>query len=135
MKNLAIHPNQWAAFCKAFTDLNRGTLMSVDLHHLDNRRDSFARDIMFQGMDLDTSGACSNELTLHFGQEGEQRKEHIVVEPIHIRVKQGDDGQKFLQIEAESGVTLVTFRSGRLPIGDFESEFKDFGARKEMASP
>ncbi|MBA4146846.1 MAG: hypothetical protein H0X66_01940 [Verrucomicrobia bacterium] len=133
MKNLAIHPNQWGAFCEAFTELNRGTLMSVDLHHLDNRRDGIARDAVFQEMIWDTSPACSSIITLRFGQEGEMRTDHVVIEPIHLRVKQNGDGQKFLQIEAENGVTLVNFRSGRLPMEDFESEFKSFGRGKNQS--
>lgn len=133
MKNLAIHPNQWRAFCEAFTELNRGTLMSVDLHHFDNRRDEVVRDGVFQEMILNHD-VCSDYLTLRFGQEGEMLTEHVVIEPIHIRIKQSEDGQKILQIEAENGITLVNFHSGRLPVNQFESEFKDFKETCEIAA-
>ncbi|MFN7141189.1 MAG: hypothetical protein ACK4UN_17810, partial [Limisphaerales bacterium] len=70
MKNVAIHPKQWRAFCEAFTELNRGTLMTVELNHMDNRRDEVARDSMFQKMTLDTNDACNDMITLTLGQEG-----------------------------------------------------------------
>jgi len=101
--------------------------MTAELHHLDNRHDDIVRDAVFHRMTLDTSDACSNMLTLTFGQEGEQRINHVVIEPIHVRIKQNGGGRKLLQIEAESGVTLVTFSSGRFPVEGFESEFADLG--------
>ena len=122
-KTIAIHPKEWRDFCESFTQLNRGSMMTVELQHMDNRRDTIAENEMFRRMTLDMSDACNNMISLSLGEEGNRRIHHIAIEPIHLRLKQFDDGQKILQIEAENGVTLLTFHSGRFPQREFESEF------------
>ncbi len=105
--------------------------MSAEMLHMDNRRDAVAQNDMFQSMTLDTTDACNNMITISFGQAGESRHHHQVIEPIHLRIKQNGDGKKHLQIEAENGVTLLTFHSGRFPEQEFESEFSSFAKGKE----
>ena len=136
-KTLAIHPKHWREFCDMFSQINRGSMMMVEIQHLDGRRDTIADNEMFNKMTLDTSEACSNMISISLGAEGTRKMNHIVIEPIHLRTKQYDDGQKVLQIEAENGVTLISFHSGRFPQMQFESEFSTIEprAKREMAIP
>jgi hypothetical protein len=39
---------------------------------------------------------------------------HEIIEPIHVKVREENEGQKALQIDAEDGSTLILFRSGKL---------------------
>jgi hypothetical protein len=128
MKTVAVHPEEWSEFCDAFTKLNKGTPISIEHQKLDGRRDEIAREEVFQKMTLDRTDACNDLISITMGLEGQRRVTHVVVEPIHLRVKQNGNGQKLLQIEAENGITLVGFHSGRLPALRFESEFRDINA-------
>jgi hypothetical protein len=140
MKAIAIHPEQWRNFCEAFTQLNKGTMMQVQWHKLDGRDEEIARSEMFQKMTFDTGDACNDMISITLGQEGTQRINHVVIEPIHIRLKYNGEGQKIVQLEAENGVTLVNFHSGRFPL-HFESEFASLekapeqGGKTEFAIP
>src|SRR5688500_18199491 len=128
MKTIAIHPNQWREFCESFTQLNKGSMIDVNWHKLDGRDENIAANDVFQKMTLDTSDACNNMISITLGVEGGRRTNHVAVEPIHLRVKENGGGKKLLQIEAENGVTLVAFHSGKLPQMRFESEFSGIGA-------
>jgi hypothetical protein len=134
MKTLAIHPNQWRDFCEAFTQLNKGTGINIELIRFDNHRDVVASGEILQRMTLDTGDACNNMISITLGVEGGRRIHHVVIEPIHLRIKENGGGHKLLQIEAENGVTLVDFRSGKLPSLQFESEFASLGNASENKS-
>ncbi len=139
MKAIAIHPNQWSSFCEAFTQLNKGTLIDLNVERLNGRKEEIARRESFHKMTFDTGDACNNMISITLGQDGARRMNHVVIEPIHLRLKQHQDGHKFLQIEAEDGITFLTFHSGKLPLMNFESEFAGFaknnGGPKEAAIP
>ena len=134
MKTLAIHPNQWRDFCEAFTQLNKGTAINVELVRLNNDRDLVAQGEVFQKMTFDTGDACNNMISITLGTEGQRRTNHVVIEPIHVRIKENGDGHKLLQIEAENGVTLVDFHSGKLPLLRFESEYARLDKTQEKAT-
>ena len=131
MKTLAIHPKEWRKFCEEFTQLNKGSVMSVELVGFDGRRDEVANDHLFQKITLDTTDACSDMMSITLGEEGQRTINHLVIEPVHVRLKQKEEGQKILQIEAENGVTRVMFHSGRFPLMSFESEFAGWGKGDE----
>lgn len=131
MKTLAIHPKEWRKFCEEFTQLNKGSVMSVELVGFDGRKDEVAHDHLFQKITLDTTDACSDMMSITLGEEGERRINHLVIEPVHVRLKQKEEGQKILQIEAENGVTRVMFHSGKFPLMNFESEFAGWGRADE----
>lgn len=131
---MAIHPEEWKEFCDAFSQINKGDLMSVKHFHLDGRHDYVVEEQPLQAMTLDTDDACSDMISLVFFKEGQRRISHVVIEPIHLRTKEDAEGRKFIQIEAENGVTIISFHSGKLPEQQFHSEFASFGERKEVNS-
>lgn len=131
MKTLAIHPNEWRELCETFTQLNKGTVIDLEFVRFDGRRDQVARGDVFQKMTFDMSDACNNMITIVVGTEGQRRVSHEVIEPIHLRLKGNEEGRKYLQIEAENGVTLLDFHSGRFPLEKYESEFAGLGKERE----
>lgn len=127
MKTLAVHPKEWREFFETFTQMNKDTTVNLETVRFDGRRDQIAQNEVFQKMTLDTSGSCNNMISIALGAEGSRRTNHVVTEPIHLRVKGDDEGKKYLQIEAEEGVTLLEFHSGRFPLFKYESEFAGIG--------
>jgi hypothetical protein len=115
MQAQEIEPKLWREFCETFTALNRGSMMTVERVGPDGRTDEVARDVPFQRMTLDSTDACNDIVSFSLGTPGERRIQHEVIEPIHVRVKLNGGGQKMLQLEAENGITLVHFHSGRVP--------------------
>ncbi|MDB6024720.1 MAG: hypothetical protein JWM68_943 [Verrucomicrobiales bacterium] len=115
MQAQEIEPKLWREFCENFSALNRGSMMSVEQVGFNGRKDEIARDIPFEKMTLDTTDACNDIISITLGESGQRSLTHQVIEPIHVRVKQNGDGQKVLQVEAESGMTLIHFHSGRVP--------------------
>ncbi len=97
--------------------------MTIELARFDGLKDEVIRNGLFQEMTMDTTGACNDMISMTLGEEGQRRVNHVIIEPVHIRIKETVDGGKLLQIEAESGVTLARFRSGMFPEMDFKSEY------------
>ncbi len=115
MQAQEIEPKLWREFCETFSTLNRGSMMTIEQVRFDGRKDEIAREIPFEKMTLDSTDACSDIVSIALGAPGERRITHEVIEPIHLRVKANGSGQKILQLEAENGITLVHFHSGRVP--------------------
>lgn len=115
MQAQEIEPKLWHEFCEKFSTLNRGSMMSIEHIRFDGRQDELAHELPLDKMTLDTTDACNDIVSISLGSSGERHTTHEVVEPIHLRVKQNGAGQKMLQLEAESGITLIHFHSGRIP--------------------
>src|SRR4051794_19829070 len=115
MQAQEIEHKLWREFCENFSALNRGSMMSVEQIGFDGRKHEIARDLPLERMTLDTTDACNDIVSVRLGESGQRSVTHEVIEPIHIRVKQNGGGQKILQLEAENGLTLIHFHSGRVP--------------------
>ncbi|MEO6033827.1 MAG: DUF5335 family protein [Verrucomicrobiota bacterium] len=115
MKNEEIRSEDWAGFCERFTESNRGSLLNVDLLARDGLTNEIARDFPLEKMTFDKTDACSDIITICLGRAGERRINHSVIEPIRLLLTKSKEGRKILQIEAENGMTSVTFHSGHFP--------------------
>jgi hypothetical protein len=115
MQAQEIEPKLWHEFCEKFSVLNRGSIMTVEQVRFDGRQDEIARDLPLEKMTFDRTDACNDIVSITLGESGQRRLTHQVIEPIHLRVKLNGNGQKLLQLEAENGMTLVHFHSGRMP--------------------
>ena len=115
MQAQEIESNQWHEFCEKFSTLNRGSLITVEQVRFDGRKDEIARDVPLGNMTFDTTDACNDIISITLGEPGQRRTTFEVIQPIHMRVKLNDIGHKLLQLEAESGMTLIHFHSGRVP--------------------
>ncbi len=115
MQAQEIEPGQWHEFCEKFSTLNRGSMMTIEQVRFDGRTDEIAREIPLEKMTFDRTDACNDIVSITLGSSGQRGVLHEVIEPIHFRVKLNGNGQKLLQFEAENGMTLVHFHSGRVP--------------------
>ena len=130
MNTQEISSEDWQEFCEKFTETNRGSLLTIEKIGADGIRSDVARDLPLNKMTFDTTDACNDVISISLDSEPDQRKiNHFVIEPIHLRIRQSEEREKFLEIGSESGVTLVTFHSGRFP------DMKKFGEEKRFAIP
>jgi|ERR1043166_4162293 hypothetical protein len=116
MKTKEIPSAHWQEFCEQFSENNSGSMVDIDFIDLEGRHRPIGRDLPLLSFESNNSNPCNYEIHVSMGRPGMRAVTHEVIEPIHFCVKQSDDGKKFLQIEAENGVTLVTFHSGRFPV-------------------
>ena len=114
MNNQEIRSEDWAEFCGKFTETNRGSLLSVESIDTHGIKNEIARDCPLEEMRFEKTDACSDFIHLNLGGTGERRINHQIVEPIRMLLTKSKEGRKILQIDAESGMTLVSFHSGMI---------------------
>jgi|SRR5882724_3572328 len=116
MKTKEVRPNDWKKFCEQLNHNSRGALISIRETSIDG---DISRDIVEQlplqsaALD-DQSDACNTLLVIEARTEKSVR--HVIVEPIHILLKDGENDRfNHLEIHSESGRTIVLFNPGILP--------------------
>ena len=113
MPTQEIKSTDWDRFCKKFLALHRGTLMRVRQVNASGQFVEVVQDMPLTDIWIETGG-CNDCLFLKFQLEGKREITHEVVGPIHVKLREENGGHKGLQIDAESGSTLVLFHSGKL---------------------
>ena len=114
MATQEISSSKWQAFAQKFNDLHQGSLMTVESIDASDHREVVASESPLREFSFGPSNACSDAITLRLGGEGRREQLHQIIEPIHLKVRPGQNGGKVLQIDGESGSTLVTFHSGKI---------------------
>jgi hypothetical protein len=114
MKPVEIRDTTWKTFCEEFTRLHQGTLITIEMLDGNGERVEVARDIPLDRMVLDQNSACSDVLTVNASEAGKRGIDHLIIEPIHLILRENTDHTKILQITAENGTTLITFHSGQM---------------------
>lgn len=115
MSAFEIPSREWPVFCQKFTSVNRGSLLAVELRETSGRQSELVRDLPLDRIEFRKTDGCNDEILLVAGQMGGKQVSYLIVEPIHLTVRQNGEGRKLLQIDAENGTTLITFHSGRFP--------------------
>jgi hypothetical protein len=118
MKTVEIAPKNWEQFCDKVQEIFQGTLVNIQLAPRDGAPRMVARDLPLLRVTFDDkSDRCNNNLVIEAGLPGERTVGHVVVEPIHIRLKDEGGGDRYhrLQIIAENGTTEVEFHPGLKP--------------------
>jgi len=91
-------------------------MVSIELQQPDGSTANIARDVPLREIALDDkTDPCNTNLVIEAGTHNPVR--HVVVEPIHIRLRHDGTGERYnqVQIVAENGVTTVVFRPGLSP--------------------
>ena len=109
-----IRSTDWEEFCGRFERLHRGDLMNLFHIHASGYKEEKVSGLPLQTMRFDPSGDCSNRIVVTMAQDGTREIQHEIIEPIHVKVREEQEGSKGLQIDAENGTTILTFSSGRL---------------------
>lgn len=108
-----IASTDWKTFCERFVDLHRGSLMTVSQITPSGQNVEVVRDMPLVKAWME-SEACNDRMFFDFELEGRREVIHEVIDPIHVKIREEGEGRKGLQIDAENGMTLILFRSGKL---------------------
>ena len=116
MATREIQSEDWEAVCNRISQLRQQALLTIEVVGPDGHRDEVARDVPLQSIVLDRSDACNDRIALNVGAPAHKPLTHVIVQPIHIRLRPGENGSfNPMQIEAESGTTVLTFRPALRP--------------------
>jgi hypothetical protein len=114
MATLEVKETNWEMFARKFEEAHRGTLISLDVVYHDGHTESLARQSPLRDFRFEKSGGCNDLIRIELGEAPNQFVQHTIVEPIHVRVREGSGGTKLLLIDAESGSVELRFSSGRI---------------------
>ena len=118
MKTIDIAPSQWGHFCERLTEFHHGALIDLQIEEPDGGSrvvltEGALRSMVFQRQ----TGHCSDLILIEIDGPGDRGlRQQQVVEPIHIRLKDGKNNRyNHIHILAESGNNIVTMRPGLDP--------------------
>ena len=111
MRAKEVASKDWETFCRRISELRHEATVTIEIVRPDGQRDHIARNVPLQQMKFEISPGCSDQLRIDVGADGEKPTSHVIVEPIHLILRPADE-ESFnpLEIAAESGTTLVSFR-------------------------
>ena len=113
MKTMEIPEGSWAEFCSRVQKNSTGAMISIQITDSAGAVRAIAEEIPLQGVYWER-GECNDQLTIDAGPPNERPLRHVVLAPIHLRLKDGCDDDRYnqWQIVAENGTTLVTIHPG-----------------------
>ena len=110
MRAKEIPSKDWEAFCRRISELRHEATVTIEQLRPDGQRDEVARHLPLQQIKFELSAGCSDQLRIDLGATGEKPVSHLITEPIHIILRPSEGGSfNPLEIDAESGTTLLTF--------------------------
>jgi len=128
MRPKEIPSKDWEAFCRRVSELRHEATVTIEVLRPDGQRDEVARNAPLQQMKFELSPGCSDQIRVDIGAGNEKPVTHLITEPIHIILRPADGGSfNPLEIDAESGTTLLTFRPAIRP--DFVDDLMTAGGR------
>ena len=103
-----INSSDWPAFCQRITAQRAGATVKLEVIETDGVKSELVANAALQSMVFVKTDGCSDTLTLRV--RAEREVVHEITEPVSIRLRSSGTPGDFnsLQIEAESGVTLIT---------------------------
>jgi hypothetical protein len=107
-----IKADDWRTFCERFTRLLQGSPVDVALVDRDGSSRNVFSAVPLKAMSFRADGPCNDIIELRLGQPEQTGDVHTVIEPIHMKIREPREGRKLLEIDAESGTTLVHFHCG-----------------------
>ncbi|MDB6016102.1 MAG: hypothetical protein JWR19_591 [Pedosphaera sp.] len=104
-----VSSTSWDEFCRRINGQQRGALVNIETIASDGYRMTTASDAIFESLALDARGACNDVLSVRVSKDRELI--HDIIEPIHIKLTESSASGDYnpVQIEAENGITLLTF--------------------------
>jgi len=115
MDTKEIRSEDWEEICRRAGELSEQLLLTIEILRPDGTKDQLGRDILFESMRLDRTDPCDDRIIVD-GRAAGKPFSHLIVGPIHIRLKSNKNGLfNSIQIGAEDGTTLLTFHPGLHP--------------------
>src|SRR4051794_36109605 len=115
MKTLEVSIKKWNQFCQRLQEVCHGGLISIHLERPEGGIEPVVDNLPLQKVSLDDqSDPCNTNLIFEAGLPGQRPARHLVIEPIHLRLKTTGDERRYdqLQITAENGTTVINFHPG-----------------------
>lgn len=104
-----INSGDWETFCQILSQQCSGAAVKLEVIETDGVKTELMANAIFESVSLNKADACSDTITLRLRTAREVVRE--IIEPIKMLLHPSGTGGDFnpLQIEAESGVILITF--------------------------
>lgn len=116
MKTVEIPEKDWETFFEDFFHNYQGSLIGIEMLDVSGGTVEVSRDIPLERIVYDQrADACSNVISISVSEAGKRGIEHLIIEPIHVILRETGEHKKRLEISAENGTTYVNFHSGKLP--------------------
>lgn len=115
MKTREVKREGWDAFCKKVNKVLNGSMVHIERVARDGRVEVLAAEEPFRSLIFrQQSNECNDLLIVKTGTD--EPVQHVITEPIHIRLKNGDnDRYNHLHILAEDGTTVIDVNPGLSP--------------------
>jgi hypothetical protein len=114
MATQEIKETNWELFSQRFEEEHQGTLVTVDAVHHDGATSEIAFQLPLKEFKFERTTGCSDVIRLTLGESPQQIVQHTIIDPIHVRLREGEGLKKRLQIDAESGSVELRFSSGQV---------------------
>lgn len=118
MATIEVSEKDWQQFCERMQGLCRGSMVSIELVDFDGSERKVVENTPLNRIIWDnTSDRCNTNVVIETGLPETKPQRHVVVEPIHIRLKAEGGGDRYnrLQIIAENGTTILALQPGLDP--------------------
>ena len=115
MQTIEISEKKWQQFCRQVHDICHGGLVTLQRTDANGAKKTIVDHVPLQSIGLDDkSDPCNTNLVIETGLPNERPTMHVVVEPIHVRLKNDRDERRYnrLEIVAENGTTIVELHPG-----------------------
>ncbi len=124
MKTIEISQDQWAHFCERVGELHHGAMVDITVEEPEGGTKPVAEGAQLRSIVIETQKDACNDIMI-IGVAGPADKgvqQHRIIEPIHIRLKDGKNNRyNHIHILGENGNTVLTLHPGLDPV--LTSEF------------
>jgi hypothetical protein len=103
-----ISNSDWPAFCQRLTAERADATVKMEIVEPGDAKSELVSNAIFQSIVFNKTDGCSDGITVRV--RGDREVVHEIIEPITIRLQSSGASNDYncVQIEAESGVTLIT---------------------------
>ena len=115
MKTVEIPSNEWIPFFQDFSRMYLGSLVTIEMLDAGGEQVEVAYQMPLERVLFDQTDPCNNVIVISVSEPGKRAVEHVIIDPIHVIVRETGEHKKRMEISAENGTTLVGFHSGKLP--------------------
>jgi hypothetical protein len=118
MTTLEVAEKKWEQFCGRIQEFCHGAPISIRVIGPDGTTRNVFELLPLVRIALDeNSDPCNARIFIEAGLPGERPTQHVVIDPIHIRLKDGSDNDRYnhLHILAENGTTIIDLNPGINP--------------------
>jgi hypothetical protein len=116
MPTKEISRDQWIDFFDSFSQQHRGWLVKIEVLDLELGDQVEASDLALEGITAEIEESGEDRIIVIAGKEPGSHISHTIVAPGKVWLKQTEEGaDEALEIEAETGAVIISFRSAVLP--------------------